>query len=64
MTFTLRDAAGHEVMRKELSTLMNVSPDTGSQFSIPLDLSSLPAGAYFVTLTTPTASGTQKLVVK
>ena len=64
MTLTLRDAAGHEVFRKELSTLMNVSPDTGCQFSIPLDLRHLPSGAYFVTLATTTASSTQRLVVK
>ena len=63
-SLTLTDAAGREVMRKELSTLMNVSPDTGSQFSIPIDISGLPAGTYFVTLSTPAASGTQRLVVK
>ncbi len=51
------DAAGREVMRKEFSIV-------NCQFSIPLDLSDLPAGAYFVTLSTPTASATQRLVVR
>ena len=55
LTLTIHDAAGNEVMRKEL-----VRPG----ISISLDLSDFPAGVYFVTLTTPTASGTQKLVVK
>ena len=63
-SITLTDAAGREVLRKGLSTLMNVSPDTGSQFSIPLDLSGLAAGTYFVTLSTPTATSTQRLVVR
>ena len=53
MTLTIHDAAGNEVMRKEL-----VRP------GISIDLSAFPAGVYFVTLTTLTASGTQKLVVK
>jgi len=57
MTLTLRDAAGHEVMRKEFSIV-------NSQLSISLDLSHLPAGAYFVTLTTPASSATQRLVVR
>ena len=57
LVLTLRDAAGHEVLRKELSTF-------NSQLSTTLDLRHLPAGAYFVTLTTPTASSTQRLVVK
>jgi len=52
---TLRDAAGHEVMR---------TPMPAERPSMTLDLSSLPAGAYFVTLTTPTATSTQRLVVK
>ena len=55
MTLTIHDAAGNEVMRKELAR---------PGISISLDLSDFPAGVYFVTLTTPTASGTQKLVVK
>jgi len=55
LTLTIHDAAGNEVMRKELAR---------PGISIPLDLSAFPSGTYFVTLTTPTASGTQKLVVK
>ena len=54
-TLTLRDAAGHEVRRLPLP-----AGDT----ALTLDLSDLPAGAYFVTLATPTASSTQRLVVK
>ncbi|MBP5541666.1 MAG: T9SS type A sorting domain-containing protein [Bacteroidales bacterium] len=57
MVLTLTDAAGREVLRKEFSIV-------NCQFSIPLDLSGLPAGTYFVTLTTPTATGTQRLVVR
>ncbi|MBP5540804.1 MAG: T9SS type A sorting domain-containing protein [Bacteroidales bacterium] len=57
LTITLTDAAGREVLRKEFSIV-------NCQFSIPLDLSGLPAGTYFVTLTTPTATGTQRLVVR
>ncbi len=55
MTLTLRDAAGHEVLRKALPA--------GTD-SVDLDLSHLPAGAYFVTLATPASSATQRLVVK
>jgi len=54
-SLTLRDAAGHEVLRKSLPA--------GTD-SVDLDLSHLPAGAYFVTLSTPAASATQRLVVK
>jgi len=57
LALTLTDAAGREVLRQELSIV-------NSQFSIPIDLSHLPAGAYFVTLSTPTSSATQRLVVK
>jgi len=57
LVITLTDAAGREVLRKEFSIV-------NSQFSIPLDLSGLAAGTYFVTLSTPTATGTQRLVVK
>ncbi|MBP5540880.1 MAG: T9SS type A sorting domain-containing protein [Bacteroidales bacterium] len=57
LVLTLRDAAGHEVLRKEFSIV-------NCQFSIPLDLSGLAAGTYFVTLSTPASSGTQRLVVK
>jgi len=55
LVLTLRDAAGHEVLRKSLPA--------GTD-SVDLDLSHLPAGAYFVTLSTPAASATQRLVVK
>ena len=57
LVLTLTDAAGREVLRREFSIV-------NCQFSIPLDLSNLPAGAYFVTLSTPTATGTQRLVVR
>ena len=57
LVLTLRDAAGHEVLRKEFSIV-------NCQLSIPLDLSHLAAGTYFVTLSTPAATGTQRLVVK
>ncbi|MBP5541667.1 MAG: T9SS type A sorting domain-containing protein, partial [Bacteroidales bacterium] len=56
-SLTMTDAAGREVLRKEFSIV-------NCQFSIPLDLSGLPAGIYYVTLSTPTATGTQRLVVK
>jgi len=56
-SITLTDAAGREVLRKEFSIV-------NCQFSIPLDLSGLAAGTYYVTLTTPTATGTQRLVVR
>ena len=54
-SLTLTDAAGHEVLRKSLPA--------GTD-SVDLDLSHLPAGAYFVTLSTPASSATQRLVVK
>ena len=57
LALTLTDAAGREVLRKEISTF-------NSQLSTTLDLSGLAAGTYFVTLSTPTATGTQRLVVK
>ncbi|MBP5540803.1 MAG: hypothetical protein J6X88_04050 [Bacteroidales bacterium] len=57
LILTLADAAGHEVLRREFSIV-------NCQFSIPLDLSGLAAGTYFVTLTTPSATGTQRLVVR
>jgi len=53
-SLAVRDAAGHEVMYKVIPPV---------QTALDLDLSDLPAGAYFVTLTTPTATGTQRLVV-
>ena len=51
----VRDAAGHEVMYKVIPPV---------QTAVDLDLSNLPAGAYFVTLSTPASSATQRLVVK
>ena len=54
-SLAVRDAAGHEVMHKAIPP---------AQTALDLDLSDLPAGAYFVTLTTPTATGTQRLVVR
>ena len=51
----VHNAAGHEVMYKVIPAV---------QASVDLDLSRLPAGAYFVTLATPTATGTQRLVVR
>ncbi|MBQ6069610.1 MAG: T9SS type A sorting domain-containing protein [Bacteroidales bacterium] len=49
------DAAGREVMRKELKTSERVSE---------LRVAVLPAGTYFVTLTTKESSSTQKLIVE
>ena len=57
LVLTMTDAAGREILRKEISTF-------NSQLSTTLDLSGLAAGTYFVTLSTPTATGTQRLVVK
>ena len=49
------DLTGKELMR------MDVAPYV---LTTEINLSGVPSGAYFVTLVTPTASGTQKLVVK
>ena len=57
LVLTLTDAAGHEVLRKELSIF-------NSQLSITLDLSHLTAGIYLVTLTTPQGSSSRQLVVQ
>ena len=57
LVLTVRDAVGREVLRKEFSIV-------NCQFSIPLDLSGLPSGTYFVMLTTSTVTATQRLVVK
>ncbi len=54
-TVTVLDAAGHEVLR----TTLNSQPST-----LNLNLSSLPAGTYFVTLQTPTTTATKKLIIK
>lgn len=51
---TLRDASGHEVLSRSLPR---------HSFSLSLSLASLPAGTYFVTLTTPSTSATQKLIL-
>ena len=52
-TLTLADASGREILRF-------AHPDTHLQ----IDLTTLPAGLYLVTLTTPKGSNTQKLVVE
>ena len=51
----VRDAAGHEVLRQ-------IVPP--AQTAVDLDLSALAAGTYFVTLSTPMTTGTQRLVMK
>ncbi len=53
-TLTVRDAAGREVLRKELAR--------GTR-KCALDVSVLPTGTYFVTLTTAKGTSTQKLVI-
>jgi len=55
LALTLTDAAGREVLRRALPA--------GTD-SMELDLSGLAAGTYYVTLTTPAATGTQRLVVR
>ena len=57
LVLSIRDAVGREVLHKEFSIV-------NCQFSIPLDLSALPSGTYFVMLTTSTHTATQRLVVK
>ena len=52
---TIRDAAGHEVQRQAAPA---------GQKTIEIDLAGLPVGTYFVTLVTPTATATQRLVVQ
>ena len=51
----LLDAAGHETI--------TLTPQPGSQ-SLSLDLSHLPAGTYFLTISTPQGSATQKLILQ
>ncbi len=51
----VRDMMGREVLRKELAR--------GTRKCV-LDVSGLPSGTYFVTLTTAKGTGTQKLVVE
>ena len=50
----LHDAAGREVLRRELSA--------GTRRAT-LEVSGLPAGTYFVTLTTAAGTGTRRLVI-
>ena len=52
---TVRDAAGHEVLHRTV-------PE--GQAAVEIDLSTLPAGTYFVTLTAPTLTATRRLVVR
>jgi len=52
-TITILDAAGHEVLRTTLDSQLST-----------LNLSSLPAGAYFVTLTANNLTATQKLILR
>lgn len=52
---SVRDMMGREVLRKELAR--------GTRKCV-LDVSVLPSGTYFVTLTTAKGTGTQKLVVE
>ena len=54
-TLTVSDATGREVQRKELAR--------GTRKCV-LDVSGLPSGTYFVTLTTAKGTSTQKLVVE
>ena len=53
-TLAVRDAAGREVLRRELAR--------GTR-TCTLDVSGLPSGTYFVTLTTAKGTGTQKLII-
>ena len=50
---TLTDAAGRELLNTKVSTL---------NFQLPI--SQYPAGTYFLTLRTPDATSTQRLVIK
>ena len=54
-TLAVSDAAGREVLRKELAR--------GTR-TCTLKVSDLPSGTYFVTLTTAKGTGTQKLIVE
>ena len=54
-SLSLRDASGHEVLTMTLAA--------GSS-SATLPLRHLPAGSYFVTLSTPQGSSTQKLILQ
>ena len=52
---TVRDAAGHEVLRQVMAP---------GQKTVMLDLSKFPAGAYFVTVTVAGRSATQQLLLQ
>ena len=54
-TLRMQDAAGREVLRRELSR--------GTRTCV-LKVADLPAGTYFVTLTTTEGTSTQRLVIK
>ena len=58
----LRNATGREIMRKDfqLSTLNSQL----STLNFQLSTASLPAGIYFVTLTSPTGTYTRKLLIQ
>ena len=53
LSMTLTDAAGRELLNTKVTTL-----------NFQLSVSQYPAGTYFVTLRTPDASSTQRLVIK
>jgi hypothetical protein len=53
LSMTLTDAAGRELLNTKVTTL---------NFQLPI--SQYPAGTYFVTLRTPDATSTQRLVIK
>ena len=52
---TVNNATGQELMRRKVAPREEI---------VELDVSSLPAGAYFVTVVTPQGSHTEKLVVE
>ena len=54
-SLSLRDASGHEVLTMTL---------TAGSTSATLPLRHLPAGSYFVTLSTQQGSSTQKLILQ
>ena len=54
-TLTLRDAAGHELLVRSLPP---------NSTSLSLSLRHLPAGPYFLTLSSPQGSSTQKLIIQ
>ena len=52
---TIRDVAGHEVLRRVVPA---------AQAAVEIDLSHLPAGTYFVTLSAAKCTATRRLVVE